>query len=201
MNDDRLPKIIFNWDKSLGLNTWVSEVKHIAATLGLPTSLDIGYEFDLSTVYNKLLSASRQRWHLEAGRKPKLRTFLDVHNFENIQALVKSNITRYQRSLISQLKFGILPLKIETDRYQGIPLEDRLCKLCNLKEIEDCYHFMFRCPALNDTRQAIKSQLDINLDNTSNPEKLSLLLDKQNINLCGKFIESLYRARQNIVYE
>ena len=148
-----------------------------------------------------MLSASRQRWHLEAGRKPKLRTFLDVHNFENIQALVKSNITRYQRSLISQLKFGILPLKIETDRYQGIPLEDRLCKLCNLKEIEDSYHFMFSCPALNDTRQAIKNQLDINLDNTSNPEKLSLLLDKQNINLCGKFIESLYRARQNIVYE
>ena len=58
---------------------------------------------------------------MEAKRKPKLRTYVKIHDFLKDKILGKSPLSRYQRSLISQLKFGILPLKIETEIYQGIP--------------------------------------------------------------------------------
>ena len=201
MDDDRWPKVIYKLDASLGLNTWVSEIKYIAAILGLPTTWQDGHEFDLEFVYNTLLLKSRHRWQLEASRKPKLRTFLEIHKFEDIQTLVKSNLSRYQRSLLAQLKFGILPLKIETDRYQGIALNERICKLCNLNAVEDTYHFMFRCPALQITRERAAIQLNLNVMMTNNDsDMLSILLDKSNISTCGKYIEKLYKERQKIMY-
>ena len=38
---------------------------------------------------------------------------------------------RAKRSLLSQFRFGILPLRIETGRwYQGVDINQRLCEIC-----------------------------------------------------------------------
>ena len=108
------------------------------------------------------MNSNRLKWQLESERKPKLRSFIQIHDFDHIQVLVKSNVSRYQRSLLAQLKFGILPLKIETDRYQGLPLEQRICKLCDSNAVEDELHFMFHCKALDEARQRADSQLNLN---------------------------------------
>ncbi len=58
------------------------------------------------------------------------------------------NITRYERSLLSQLRYGILQIQLETGRYQGQARDDRHCKICNGGGVlEDQYHFIFKCPA------------------------------------------------------
>ena len=199
MDDDRLPSIIYKWDKSLDLDTWYSEIRHIAAKLGLEANLEDGQTYDLTSAYNKLLKLSRQKWHLEAQRKPKLRTFLKIHNFDKIQLLAKSKITRYQRSLLAQLKFGILPLKIETERYQGTPLENRLCKLCNTNSVEDEMHFMFHCPGLSDTRSSFHTISEFN-DITDNFDRLHKMLDSENLSDVGKFVENMYMSRKNLMY-
>jgi hypothetical protein len=36
-------------------------------------------------------------------------------------------------------------LEIERGRYTRIKKENRICKFCDLKEIEDEFHFFFRC--------------------------------------------------------
>ena len=196
MDDNRLPKIICKWDQSLGLDTWFSEINHIAASLGFQTQLRDGEVYNLTSARNKLLNSSRLKWHLEAQRKPKLRTFVKIHNFDEIQLLAKSNITRYQKSLLAQLKFGILPLKIETERFQGTPLENRLCKLCETNTIEDEIHFMFHCPALDDTRSSVISNFE--LDGIADDfEKLHKILRSAN---AGKFVENMYKARKNLMY-
>ena len=201
MNDNRLPKLIYKWDLGLGLDSWASEIKNIAATLGLPITLNDKEEYDLSISYNRLLAANRQKWALESGRKPKLRTYIQVHNFDHVQTLVKSDLSRYQRSLLSQLKFGILPLKIETDRYQGIPLEERICKICNSNSVEDEFHFLFHCTALSEARITAFDRMNIDLNSLNDYEKMATLVDKTNIKSCGKFVEILYKARQNMVYQ
>ena len=101
-----------------------------------------------------------------------MRTFKEIHNFGCIQTLVKSQVTRYQRSLLSQLKFGILPLKIETDRYQGIPLNERKCRLCNSGSIEDETHFLFQCNSLNEARSKAEEYISIPLATLDDLQKL-----------------------------
>ena len=46
-----------------------------------------------------------------------------------------------QRSYLSQLCIGILQINTEIGRYRSIPIEARLCRLCNMNEIEDEIHF------------------------------------------------------------
>ena len=60
---------------------------------------------------------------------------------------------RSHRSLLAQLRSGILPLRLETGRFQNIrdentghfqklKVEERVCTLCNLNCIEDEIHFV-----------------------------------------------------------
>jgi hypothetical protein len=49
---------------------------------------------------------------------------------------------------------GVLPLRIETGRYEGcgvvgckgIPVEFRVCQCCDLCKVEDEIHFLVECP-------------------------------------------------------
>ena len=50
---------------------------------------------------------------------------------------------------------GILPFKYETDRYQGIPADNRLCKICSNNVTEDETHFLLKCPTLNPERNVM----------------------------------------------
>lgn len=46
---------------------------------------------------------------------------------------------------MAQFRAGITPLKIEVGRYYRIPLEFRICTLCNYNVVEDEKHFLLEC--------------------------------------------------------
>ena len=202
MEDDRLPKIILQWDSSLRLNSWYSEIQHIAAYLGFNVHPLDGEQYNLTEAYNIMLNKNRNTWQLEAHKKPKLRSFVQIHEFDKIQTLVKSKLSRYQRSLLAQIKFGILPLKLETDRYQGIPPENRLCKICTTRVPEDELHFLFLCPSLEPVRidayQCLSREFDASVNVDIN--KFKNLISEDNLQAAGIFIEKLYRERQRLTY-
>ena len=79
MPDDRLPKNIYKWDRSLDLNTWWSEIQHIESYLGLNTLPDDGETYNLTYAYNKLIEKNRISWQQQANIKPNLRTFDNIH--------------------------------------------------------------------------------------------------------------------------
>ena len=53
----------------------------------------------------------------------KITNIYKCERFQYFQIILKSPLTRLQRSLVVQLKIGILPQKYESDRYQGIAPE------------------------------------------------------------------------------
>ena len=66
---------------------------------------------------------------------------------------VKDRLNRQQRSLISKLRSGTLPIVVETGRYTNIPENLRLCRSCNCNSIENELHFVFQCDRYNDIRE------------------------------------------------
>ena len=75
MQDDRIPKIIYNWDKSLGTRAWVSQVKHViqyANMEGEKEGEDIHVDTDVLKA--SLLRQNRLKWWQSAMSLTKLRT-------------------------------------------------------------------------------------------------------------------------------
>ena len=58
------------------------------------------------------------------------------------------------RSLLAQLRCGVLPLKLETGRYLNIPRDLRLCVLCSANSIESEVHFLLHCFKYQEIRTA-----------------------------------------------
>jgi len=78
------------------------------------------------------------------------------------------NMSKHLRSLLTQLRSGILPLEIETGTYYGITREQRICKQCNLNIIENEQYLLFDCPKYITYRTALHNRLqEANLDDTN----------------------------------
>ncbi len=64
-------------------------------------------------------------------------------------------ISHQQRSIIAQLRLGILPIHIETGRFRGTQLDDRICQLCDTQEVENEIHFVCKCNLHSDLRKTM----------------------------------------------
>ena len=79
--------------------------------------------------------------------------------FEEQAVLVSSGANRMERSALSKLKCRVLPLHIETGRYSGRPLGERLCLVCEEGLLEDETHFRLVCPTLHQTRTEFLTEI------------------------------------------
>ena len=64
-----------------------------------------------------------------------------------------------KRILLTKLRIGVCPLRIETGRYEGgnkrIPPEERLYLCCNMACVEDEIHFLMQCPMYEYNRSIL----------------------------------------------
>ena len=99
-----------------------------------------GKLLNLENIKEDLFDFMHVHWSNNIGFKPKLRNYTKFKHDINVEDyLVKS--TRSQRSLLAQLRIGILPLQIEVGRYYRKQLNERLCLICSDNVIEDECHF------------------------------------------------------------
>ena len=71
---------------------------------------------------------------------------------------LKINISKHQRSIYAQFRAGILPLQVEVGRYRNIPLEERLCTLCDEHDVEDEFHLLLKCSRYRNLRDTLFNQ-------------------------------------------
>ena len=72
MKENRIPVIIYKWDKSLKQNCWVDQVKQILQYCNLYDCMLKNVPCDLEVLEARLKVLNRNRWWLEANDKPKL---------------------------------------------------------------------------------------------------------------------------------
>ena len=73
--------------------------------------------------------------------KPKLRTYVQVKDFDNLTCLVKSNMSRCKMSITAQFLCGILPCELAIGRFleHKIPLLQSLQVGCSWRRIAFCH--------------------------------------------------------------
>ncbi len=217
MPDDRLPRIICKWDRSLKTDAWArsmdfvlqevnileTEEESFVSVSDIDDSLcDMCY-IDTERVKKKLLQSNRDKWWVAAAEMPKLRTFVELYDFHDPRGLVYTHLTRRQRSLVTKFKIGIMSLSIEKGRYTNVPLENRLCHICNEGLLEDEYHFILYCEALKDIRSnhfACHTYLEDVSDPTDKTELCRLMLNSHNLKNTARFIEDMFDSRLRKLY-
>ena len=75
----------------------------------------------------------------------KFKTYIMFKEHFEIEPYLKNVINFGHRYSIAQCRAGIMQLGIKIGRFQNIPLEHRLCKLCTYDLILGEIHLLFIC--------------------------------------------------------
>ncbi len=106
---------------------------------------------------------------------------------------------KYDRSLISQLRLGILPLRIETGRYSNLREADRICQLCSANQVENESHFLFQCELYNIERLRLEVAIGVPLANLVENEKYDLVFGHPFI--LAKYVRTAFKKRREKLYK
>ena len=203
MPDNRLTKKVFLWDKDLSSKNWSSEIKRLLADIGLSEYFDLYMPVDLNTVKNNLYDAHCIKWKNDIVNVSKLKTLHLCKGHCGEEPYLSKVTNRQHRSVLAQFRCGILPLKIETGRFQNIPKELRLCCFCPLDAIEDELHFLFTCAKYNDLRNAYFTSVNVKkvtFDTSNEVDKLNILMGDMFVKSTAEYLWKCFNLRQNCLY-
>ena len=101
---------------------------------------------------------------------------------EYCPSIYESFMREDYRILITRWRLSCFDLKIETDRYRGVPRDERLCPICNVLEDEE--HVIFNCRAYENIRTQFSDLLEehtttrdiLNPQNKETAERVGLML-------------------------
>ncbi len=109
---------------------------------------------------------------------------------------------RAHRTLLSQFRCRILPLKIETGRYTQIPLQFRLGILCDSNLVEDENHFLFQCHFYHTLRdQFCQKDLYPEFYVMNNNLKLKYLMSETLVKDTFEYIYCCYSKQRDFIYK
>ena len=106
--------------------------------------------------------------------------YLNMPSFKNRQILAKFICSNHK-------------LEIETGRHKNVPRPERICKVCDLKKVEDENHFLIVCPAYSDIRRYTLYQ-PLSLCNTAEE-----ILEKIDTISTVKYLKQAFKHRENLL--
>ena len=131
MDDGRLTKKVYKWDRSLNdlnvVSSWTNEVKAIFYLCGLNAIFDNNIPFPLKltvdTIKSKFISDQLEYLKHECEQQTKLRTFNQFKEYGSVPAYITKPLSFFQRKHIAKLRLGVLQIRIESGRYSRPRLE------------------------------------------------------------------------------
>ena len=221
MDDSRLTKRVYLWDKALNdreiVSTWSSEIKNIFQDCNLDLLYTVNCPFELKFIVSNVTSKFKQKQSeylkTACSEKPKLRTFVLFKIFDETPSFILKSLSFHERRMMSKLRLGCLPIRIETGRYSipRVPEDQRTCLVCKfdlettnplLDKIESEIHYLFACQVYSTERDEwfSKMTLPVDFDHLTLQQKLNIVLnDPCNVKLTAKFIKIAFDLRNKIL--
>ena len=191
MENQTLVKMAYK--ENLAMNTnWCKTIQVLNSSFNLH-SKHINPKIFPNVMKKKITSDFIKYWKNRISNpemEKKLSLYSDIKQKFDIEPYM--NLPFRDRQIISKIVGSSHTLQIETGRHRDIPREDRLCKICDLKQVEDEEHFMTECPAYN------KIRLDFFGKEKLIAKKMLLEIDPA---IMAAFLRSIYRKRQKLVEE
>ena len=153
---------LLNTKTKLSVN-WALEIKYVWVAQNVENDNSFIKKF---TEY--IRRRHLEAWQTSLNSSSKLSLYRSIKTAYGHEHYLNSLNVRKYRHAYAQLRSGFHELEIEKGRYNNTPFADRLCKICNLDQVENELHFILICPMFDDMRRryiAIDSVTTPNVDN------------------------------------
>ena len=131
-----------------------------------------------------LLQKDKKKLESQCKNKPKLRVYNQIANFSDKKIYLSKPLSFIQRKAIAKLRLGVLPIRIETGRYERPKRSalERTCKQCDLNVPENEIHFLLHCPKHVHIRQLFSQKIILeDFFNLNDVDKLKYLVNHPEI--------------------
>ncbi len=193
MDNNRLTKQVFleSYKKN---GKWCKVIRNVLKEINMVCIYENKNVCNIDMCRDKLIDNFTIFWKKGILKKTKLRTYCTIKSNFELEKYVSLNLLASERSVLSQLYFGTLPLEIELGRYSQTPLDNRKCKICK-SGIEDEIHFIFLCPAYVKERDKFFKDIELSQCN-SDSVNLKYMIDCYPRKL-SKYILKLLELRRS----
>ena len=195
MNNERLTNFLFNYEYENN-GVWCRSVKRIFKEINLEILYETKQVCDLKICEQLLGEKYKEEWRILANKKSKLKLYLDIKQEFGLENHIKLNLSRNERSVLSQLRCSILPIQIEIGRFINLKVEERLCPICNSGLIETECHFLFKCSKYQIEREEFYRKTSINENDYENHTVLLKELFEYHPRMLAKFCAKLLHIRK-----
>jgi len=218
MNDTRLSKKIFWWTHAYALRrkrNWIHRLLAYYETLGLDHLKIVNPYFTcniISEVKDAVKNKDELAWRDELLRIKakrgrglnKLRTYRTFKSLYGTELYVKRCLSRGQRSALAQFRCGTAPIRLETGRFENLPVEDRTCPLCQ-NGVESETHVLLYCPIYTDIRSEYFNTCRQYMDgftDMNDVQKTAFILSNENVVIySAKACQKILNLRRNLLYD
>ena len=102
------------------------------------------------------------------------------------------------RRTLVKLRIGCHNLRVETGRYDKIPLEERICPFCTGNKIEDKTHLLLDCQRYSSMRDIFLSKIETKIDENLISQLMNSNDYYVNLRLI-MFISSCFEMRNKLI--
>lgn len=169
MSQNRLTRKVFDWSVALARGNkknWCFRLMSKFTALGLQHLNDTSTAYCIKDVLEYtdtcMFEDLEQKWYRDLwndqrrnGCGNKLRTYRTFKNEFLEEPYLNMRLTLGQRRSLASLRCGVAPLRIETGRYSQLPVDERLCEICDVGSVETEKHFLMSCNFYADTRNEL----------------------------------------------
>ena len=198
MDNHCLTRKIFDYDYTNN-KQWTTTICEIMQEIGVDHLVVSEIPVDLKWCKAVLMSNYEKTWLRCINTKPKLRTYCKWKSSFKVELYINLNLPRHHRSVLAQSRSGSLPLYIETGRYRGIKLEERICSFCNMGTVESESHFLLDCDLYNEHRIIFLSLLNLNQEMYDKDALIKLLIENSPRDL-ARYTYTIFMERKNWEY-
>ena len=110
-------------------NNWLDELQEMVCKFNLDGIVRDKLPCDINGVKNVLESKDFEQWKMSRFDKPKLRYYNMYKLTLCPECYAKCQMSRKNRSLLTQYRAGILPLNVDLGRFRNVPLRERYCNV------------------------------------------------------------------------
>jgi hypothetical protein len=217
MSNDRVNKRVSMWANVKAGNScknWPYRVKTKLITHGCVNFCDIHvpvYKHQLFSVFLPcVFQSSVDAWQNELDRETaksgkggnKLRVYRQFKSNFYTEFYCKNVLSTKYRGALAKFRSGTAPIRIETGRYEGLPICDRVCFCCDTC-VEDELHVILHCPVYEDLRVQLfheASYVCSNFNSFSDIDKLCFIMSNNEIVKCSaKTCWLILERRRNFI--